>query len=93
MNDDGIITLTDNDNNEESFGFLDLIEYEGEEFIVLYPLEGEKDQVFILKVEEDATSDEYDSYVGIDDDALVQAVFEAYKEKHKGEFEENQPSD
>lgn len=86
MEDEGIITLTDNSGEEESFGFLDLIEYEGEEFIVLYPMNDEEGQVLILKVEEDATSDEYDSYVGIEDDELVQAVFQAYIEKHKDEM-------
>lgn len=85
MEDEGIITLTDNSGEEESFGFLDIIEYEGEEFIVLYPMNDENGQLLILKVEEDATSDEYDSYVGIDDDDLVQAVFQAYLEKHKDE--------
>ena len=83
MEDEGIITLTDNSGEEESFGFLDIIEYEGEEFIVLYPMNDEEGPLLILKVEEDATSDEYDSYVGIEDDDLVQAVFQAYLEKHK----------
>lgn len=85
MEDEGIITLTDNSGEEESFGFLDIIEYEGEEFIVLYPMNDDEGQLLILKVEEDATSDEYDSYVGIEDDDLVQAVFQAYLEKHKDE--------
>ncbi len=87
MEDEGIITLSSNDGDEESFGFLDLIEYDGDEFIVLYPMNDENGQVLILRVEEDATSDEYDSYVGIDDDDLVQAVFQAYLEKHKDEIE------
>ena len=85
MEDEGIITLTDNSGEEESFGFLDIIEYEGEEFIVLYPMNDDEGQLLILKVEEDATSDEYDSYVGIEDDDLVQAVFQAYLEKHRDE--------
>ncbi len=89
MEDEGIITLTDNSGEEESFGFLDIIEYEGEEFIVLYPMNDDEGQLLILKVEEDATSDEYDSYVGIEDDDLVQAVFQAYLEKHKNEQIEN----
>lgn len=87
MEDEGIITLSSNNGDEESFGFLDLIEYDGDEFIVLYPMNDENGQVLILRVEEDATSDEYDSYVGIDDDDLVQAVFQAYLEKHKDEIE------
>lgn len=87
MEDEGIITLSSNNGDEESFGFLDLIEYDGDEFIVLYPMNDENGQVLILRVEEDATSDEYDSYVGIDDNDLVQAVFQAYLEKHKDEIE------
>lgn len=86
MKDDSIITL-EADGDEEKFGFLDFVEYENEEFIVLYPLERKDDRLLILKVEEDATSDEYDSYVGIDDDDLVQAVFEKFMAEHKDELE------
>lgn len=86
MKDNSVITL-EADGEEEKFGFLDFVEYEGEEFIVLYPLERENKQLLILKVEEDATSDEYDSYVGIDDDELIQAVFEKFMSEHKDELE------
>lgn len=85
MKDDSIITL-EADGDEEKFGFLDFVEYENEEFIVLYPLERDDDRLLILKVEEDATSDEYDSYVGIDDDDLVQAVFEKFMAEHENEM-------
>ena len=85
MKDDSVITL-EADGDEEKFGFLDFVEYGGEDFIVLYPLEREDGKLLILKVEEDATSDEYDSYVGIDDDELVQAVFEKFMQEHEGEF-------
>lgn len=87
MDDDSILTL-ESDDGEEKFGFLDFVEYGGEDFIVLYPLERENGQLLILRVEEDATSDEYDSYVGIDDDDLVQAVFEKFMAEHKDELGE-----
>lgn len=85
MKDDSIITL-EAGGDEERFGFLDFVEYGGEDFIVLYPLERDDGRLLILKVEEDATSDEYDSYVGIDDDELVQAVFEKFMQEHKDEL-------
>lgn len=87
MNDEGIITLTDNDGNDCNFGFLDFIEYDENEYIVLYPLQGDDERLLILKVEEDATSEEYDSYVGIDDDDLVDKIYQLFLEKHKDELE------
>lgn len=85
MNEDGIITLTDNGGEDCDFGFLDLIEYEGGEYIVLYPLSGDDKRLLILKVEEDATSEEYDSFVGIDDEELVNTIYNIYLENHKDE--------
>ena len=35
---DNIIVLNDEDGNEVEFEFLDLIEYEGEEYVVLLPV-------------------------------------------------------
>lgn len=87
MNDEGILTLTDNNGDDCNFGFLDLIEYEDGEYIVLYPLSGDDERLLILKVEEDATSEDYDSYVGIDDDELVDKIYNVFLEKHKDELE------
>lgn len=39
---DNIIILNDEDGNEVEFEFLDLIEYEGEEYVVLYQLKKKK---------------------------------------------------
>lgn len=60
---DNIIILNDEDGNEVQFEFLDLIELDGEEYVVLLPTEGEEDEdgeVVILKVEDndDEESDE-----------------------------------
>ncbi len=87
---DNVIVLNDEDGNEVSFEFLDLIELEGEEYVVLLPMseEGEEDdgEVVILKVEDtDGESDE-ESYVSVDDEATLNEVFEIFKEKFKDEF-------
>ena len=72
---DNIIILNDENGNEVKFEFLDLMEYEGEEYIILLPTEeGEdNDEVVILKVED------------VEEDTL-NAVFEMFKEKFKDEF-------
>ncbi len=85
---DNIIILNDEEGKEVQFEFLDLIEYENEEYVVLLPIEeSEEDsgEVVILKVE-DTDSDEEESYVSVDDQETLNTVFEMFKEKFKDEF-------
>lgn len=86
---DNIITLNDEEGNEVQFEFLDLIEYNSEEYVILLPVE-EKDEeeageVVILKVEQSESEDE-ESYVGVEDDDELNAVFALFKDKYKDEF-------
>ena len=88
---DNIVTLKDEDGNDVKFEFLDLIDYEGEEYVVLLPAEEAEDvepeEVVILQLEKDAdeNSDE-ETYVSVDDENVLNAVFEIFKEKFKDEF-------
>lgn len=84
---DNIIILNDEEGNEVKFEFLDLIELDGEEFVVLLPTEEEEDseEVVILKVE-DSEDDEMESYVSVDDEEILNEVFQIFKEKFKDEF-------
>ncbi len=83
---DNIITLNDEEGNEIRFEFLDLIEYKGEMYVVLYPADEEEDegQVVILKVEE--TGEDEESYTSVDDDHVLEVVFNIFKERFKDEF-------
>lgn len=85
---DNIIILNDENGNEVKFEFLDLMEYEGEEYIILLPTEeGEdNDEVVILKVEDLEDDPDMETYVSIDDEDTLNAVFEMFKEKFKDEF-------
>lgn len=87
---DNVIVLNDEDGNEVSFEFLDLIELEGEEYVVLLPMseEGEEDdgEVVILKVEETDEETDEESYVSVDDEETLNQVFEIFKDKFKDEF-------
>ena len=84
---DNIIVLNDENGEEVPFEFLDLIEYEGEEYVVLLPVEedDEADEVVILKLEDTESEDE-ESYVSVDDEETLSAVFDIFKEKFKDEF-------
>ena len=83
-----IVILNDEDGNEIKFEFLDLIEYDSEEYVVLLPVddagENEDGEVVILKLE-DADTDE-ESYVSVDDEEILSAVFDVFKDKFKDEF-------
>lgn len=89
--DDNIVVLNDEEGNEVQFEFLDLIDYEGEEYVILLPVaeteDAEADEVVILKTEKvaDENSDE-ESYVSVEDEDILNAVFEKFKEKFKDDF-------
>ena len=89
---DNIVILNDENGNEVRFEFLDLIELDDEEYVVLLPVtedgEEEEGEVVILKVEDtdDEDSDE-ESYVSIEDEDILNRVFEIFKEKFKDDFD------
>ena len=79
-----LFTLTDEDGNEIKFEFLDLIELENENYVVLYPIENEADEVVILKVQE--TEGDQDEYLSVDEKTL-QTVYAIFKEKFKDVYD------
>ena len=88
---DNIIVLNDEDGNEVKFEFLDLVELDDEEYVVLLPVaeEGEEEdgEVVILKLEDNDDEDsEEESYVSVEDEEVLNKVFEIFKEKFKDEF-------
>ena len=85
---DNIVILNDEEGNEVQFEFLDLIEYNEEEYVILLPVEDEiseePGEEVILKVE--STSEDEESYVSVEDEEVLNNVFEIFKEKFKDEF-------
>ena len=88
---DNIITLNDENGNEVKFEFLDLVELDNEQYVVLLPVleEGEEDdgEVVILKVEDSDENAEEESYVSVDNEETLMQVFNIFKEKFKNEFD------
>ena len=79
-----LITLEDEEGNEVEFEFLDIVEHEGEEYIVLIENDEDADEVVILKI--NPIDEETEEYVSIDDDALLDTVFEKFKKKYEGDI-------
>ena len=85
---DNVIVLNDENGKEVQFEFLDLVELDNEEYVVLLPTEDSEEaegEVVILKVEDTESEDE-ESYVSVDDEETLNKVFEKFKEKFKDEF-------
>ena len=89
---DNVVILNDENGNEVKFEFLDLVELDEEEYVVLLPVseEGEEEEgeVVILKIEDNDNEDsEEESYVSIEDEETLNKVFEIFKEKFKDDFD------
>lgn len=88
---DNVVILNDEDGNEVKFEFLDLIELEDEQYVVLLPVleEGEEDdgEVVILKLEDSEEDSEQESYVSVDSEETLMKVFNIFKDKFKDEFD------
>ena len=90
---DNIIILNDENGNEVKFEFLDLVELDNEEYVVLLPVDDEESEepgeVVILKVEDsdDDSDEETESYVSVEDEETLTKVFEMFKDKFKNEFD------
>ena len=82
---DNIVVLNDEVGNEVEFEFLDLIEYEGGEYVVLLPVEEDADEVVILKIEP-TDDEETEAYSSVDDDETLNTLYEIFKEKFKDDF-------
>ena len=80
------ITLTDDDGNEVSFEILDTVEYKERVFAVLLPFDEEDDGIVILEIIESEDED-FDDFVAVEDEALLEEVYSEFKQNYKGEYE------
>lgn len=76
-----ILTLTDENGNDVEFEYMDCIEYQGKEYLVLMPLEEDSDEIVILEIE--PVDEENENYLAVEDEAVLNAVFGIFKEKYQ----------
>ena len=76
-----ILTLTDENGVETAFEYLDVIEYEGEEYLILMPAEEESDEIVILLIE--PVDEENENYLAVENEQTLMAVYEIFKERYK----------
>ena len=76
-----ILTLTDENGQDVEFEYLDCIEYDGKEYLVLMPADELATEIVILEVE--PVDEENENYLSVDDEATLEAVYGLFKEKYK----------
>ena len=74
-----ILTLTDENGEDINFEYLDCIEHEGKEYLVLMP--EESNEIVILEIE--PVDEENENYLAVDDETILDAVYGIFKERYK----------
>ena len=76
-----ILTLTDENGADVDFEYLDCIEYEGNEYLVLMPADELATEIIIVQVE--AVDEETENYLSVSDEATLNAVYAIFKDRYK----------
>lgn len=76
-----LITLTDENGNDTDFEYLDCIEYQGTEYLVLLPAGEDAAEVVILEVQ--PVDEENENYLSVEDEAVLDAVYAIFKDRFK----------
>ena len=76
---ESILTLTDENGDELRFEYLDCVEYEGIEYLVLMP--EESNEIVILEIQ--PVDEENENYVAVESEETLDAVYGIFKERYK----------
>ncbi len=76
-----ILTLTDENGVDTDFEYLDSVDYEGKEYLVLMPAQEDANEIIILEVE--PVDEENENYLSISDEDVLNTVYGIFKERYK----------
>ena len=76
-----ILILSDENGEDVQFEYLDCIEYEGKEYLILLPVDAVETAVVILEIE--PVDEENENYLSVEDEQILDAVYGIFKEKYK----------
>lgn len=76
-----ILTLTDENGEEVNFEYLDSVELDGKEYLVLMPEEEDSNEIVILEVE--PVDEETENYLSVSDEKVLNTVYDIFKERYK----------
>ncbi|MBR2938076.1 MAG: DUF1292 domain-containing protein [Oscillospiraceae bacterium] len=76
---ESILTLTDENGADTNFEYLDCIELDGKEYLVLMP-EG-SNEIVILEIQ--PVDEENENYVAVENQSILDTVYGIFKERYK----------
>ena len=76
-----ILTLTDENGNDAVFEYLDCLDYQGKEYLVLMPYDEPTTEIVIMEIE--PVDEENENYLAVEDEKTLNAVYGIFKEKYK----------
>ena len=76
-----ILTLTDENGVDVDFEYLDCIEYQGKEYLILMPADEIATEIVVLEVE--PVDDENENYLSVQDGDILDAVYGIFKQKYQ----------
>jgi uncharacterized protein YrzB (UPF0473 family) len=84
-----VITLTDSDGSDVDFEVLDIVPYNDHEYVVMLPVDDESDspEAVILELLEAEEDNEEDMLQGVEDEEILNAVFNLFMEKNADDFQ------
>ena len=74
-----ILTLTDENGDDLNFEYLDCIELDGTEYLVLMP--EESNEIVILEVQ--PVDEENENYLAVESEEILDAVYGIFKDRYK----------
>ena len=86
QDEESILTLTDENGEELQFEYLDCIELDGVEYLVMMP--EESNEIVILEIQ--PVDEENENYVAVENEEILDKVYGIFKERYKDilEFED-----
>ena len=76
---ESVLTLIDENGDELQFDYLDCVEYEGTEYLVLMPVDS--DEIVILEIQ--PVDEENENYLAVESEDTLNAVYGIFKERYK----------
>ncbi|MBQ7668764.1 MAG: DUF1292 domain-containing protein [Clostridia bacterium] len=82
---DNIVVLTDDTGKDTEFEWLDTVEMDNNQYIVLLPTDDENaEEVIILKME---VENEEENFIAVEDEDELNKVYDIFKERNKENFD------
>ena len=83
---DNIVVLTDDTGKDTEFEWLDTVEMNDNQYIILLPTEDEDaEEVVILRME--STNEEEENFIPVEDEDELNQVYDIFKERNKENFD------